>query len=133
LVVVASHGVAISHVVTGAKPPDDIGFLRRSLARNVLMQALTMEPNNPNLGVPGTTTAVRDAVPPVTDPGEGIADIDATFDNLANEARSAANRFKAYVQPKLVEARDYMTEHKTVTMLAGFGLGFTIGRLLRRS
>jgi len=58
-------------------------------------------------------------------------DVDRAFDEMAPPPGRAA-RVKEYVTPKLNEARTYLEQHKVVMTAVGFGLGFVLGRMLRR-
>lgn len=46
---------------------------------------------------------------------------------------SRVDRVKEFVYPKVRDAREYLVTHRIVTALVGFGLGFFVGRLMRRS
>jgi hypothetical protein len=51
------------------------------------------------------------------------ADVDRAFDDMARPGRA---------EEALRTARTYLEQHKIVATAAGFGLGFVLGRLLRR-
>lgn len=48
-------------------------------------------------------------------------------------SKTRGDRVKEFVTPKLRGARDYFEGHRLITTLLGFGLGFVLGRMLRRS
>ena len=58
-------------------------------------------------------------------------DVDRAFDEMAPPPGRVA-RAKEFVTPRLHEARTYLEQHKVVMTAVGFGLGFVLGRLLRR-
>jgi hypothetical protein len=48
-------------------------------------------------------------------------------------SRSRVERVRELVSPKIHDARDYLEAHRLINALIGFGVGFLVGRLLRRS
>lgn len=94
-----------------------------------------MEPKNP----PGSTAipAQRlDGTPPVGETGAaGESELDSLFSEYAGEAPAAASpitRLRDVIEPKVRGAITYLEQHRLVTIAVGFGLGFTLGRMLRR-
>jgi hypothetical protein len=80
-----------------------------------------MEPTNPTFG--NTNEPAR------TPFNEGVEDIDRAFDEMASAGEPAPSKMREYLD----SAQRFVAAHRILTAAIGLGLGFTLGRLLRRS
>jgi hypothetical protein len=92
-----------------------------------------MQPTDPNFGKSAQIPIQRSDVVPPVDEGVTIGEIDAPGQGEQAAPRSRTARMKGYLQPRIRDFRDYAQQHRVATTLAGFGLGFILGRMLRRS
>lgn len=81
-----------------------------------------MQPTQP--GAPGPAS--------VPQYGTNPQDVDRAFDDMRVEP-SRGERLKAYAEPRVRAAREYLETHKLATAGLGFVVGFVLGRLVRRS
>lgn len=102
----------------------------------MLVVFLTMEPKNPP-GSSGIPAQQHDGLPPVGSTGTvGEPDLDSLFSEYMGDgaapAETLAAKLRETIEPKVRGAIRYLEHHRLVTMFVGFGMGFTLGRMLRR-